>query len=204
GDDRVHRRIHDADEARLADLGAVLGDQDFAGGDEDAGADHQHVREERDAEQPRRLHAADEGHQVGHEQRADRRRARGDHRRVPDQPSFARNQGPAPPRVHSARMPRASELVIDPVLIRSYAVSGPRYPSYPTADRFVEAFGEPQLRQWLAKRNIGGISQPLAVYGHLPFCGTGCYYCRCTKVGTPHHSKTAQYITYFQKELTLP
>ncbi|HJY79242.1 MAG TPA: oxygen-independent coproporphyrinogen III oxidase [Burkholderiales bacterium] len=97
----------------------------------------------------------------------------------------------------------ASELVIDPVLIRSYDVSGPRYTSYPTADRFVEAFGEPQLRQWLAKRNIGGISQPLAVYVHLPFCDTVCYYCGCNKVVTRDHSKSAKYINYLEKELTL-
>ena len=45
----------------------------------------------------------------------------------------------------------ASDLVIDPVLIRKYDVSGPRYTSYPTADRFVEAFGEAELRQWLAQ-----------------------------------------------------
>ena len=63
----------------------------------------------------------------------------------------------------------SSELVIDPVLIRKYDVSGPRYTSYPTADRFVEAFGETEFRRWLEKRNIGGISQPLSVYVHLPF-----------------------------------
>ena len=97
----------------------------------------------------------------------------------------------------------ASELVIDPVLIRSYDVSGPRYTSYPTADRFVEAFGEPQLRQWLAKRNIGGISHPLAVYVHLPFCDTVCYYCGCNKVVTKDHSKSAKYINYLEKELAL-
>ncbi len=68
----------------------------------------------------------------------------------------------------------ASELVIDPVLIKKYDVSGPRYTSYPTADRFVEAFGEADCRQWLDKRNIGGISQPLSVYVHLPFCDTAC------------------------------
>ena len=48
----------------------------------------------------------------------------------------------------------SSELVIDPVLIRKYDVSGPRYTSYPTADRFVEAFGEATFRHWLASRNI--------------------------------------------------
>ena len=59
----------------------------------------------------------------------------------------------------------ASELVIDPVSIRKYDVSGPRYTSYPTADRFVEAFGEEAFRHWLDKRNIGGIQQPLSEIG---------------------------------------
>jgi len=97
----------------------------------------------------------------------------------------------------------ASELVIDPVLIRSHDVSGPRYTSYPTADRFVEAFGETELRQWLAKRNIGGISQPLSVYVHLPFCDTLCYYCGCNKVVTRDHGRSAKYIKYLEKELEL-
>jgi oxygen-independent coproporphyrinogen-3 oxidase len=97
----------------------------------------------------------------------------------------------------------ASELVIDPVLIRKYDVSGPRYTSYPTADRFVEAFGDAELRQWLAKRNIGGISQPLSVYVHLPFCESICYYCGCNKVVTRDHSRSAKYIRYLERELVL-
>jgi len=97
----------------------------------------------------------------------------------------------------------ASELVIDPVLIRSHDVSGPRYTSYPTADRFIEAFGETELRQWLAKRNIGGISRPLSAYVHLPFCDTVCYYCACNKVVTRDHARSAKYIKYLQKELAL-
>jgi oxygen-independent coproporphyrinogen-3 oxidase len=97
----------------------------------------------------------------------------------------------------------ASELVIDPVLIKKYDVSGPRYTSYPTADRFVEAFGEADCRQWLDKRNIGGISQPLSVYVHLPFCDTACYYCACNKVVTSDHSRSAKYIKYVGKELAV-
>jgi len=97
----------------------------------------------------------------------------------------------------------ASELVIDPVLIRSHDVSGPRYTSYPTADRFGEAFGETEFRQWLAKRNIGGISQPLSVYVHLPFCDTLCYYCACNKVITRDRTRSAKYINYLEKELAL-
>jgi oxygen-independent coproporphyrinogen III oxidase len=97
----------------------------------------------------------------------------------------------------------ASELVIDPVLIRRHDISGPRYTSYPTADRFVEAFGEAELKQWLAKRNIGGINQPLSLYVHLPFCDTLCYYCACNKVITRDHSRSAKYINYLEKELAL-
>ena len=97
----------------------------------------------------------------------------------------------------------ASDLVIDPVLIRKHDVGGPRYTSYPTADRFVDAFGELDLRQWLGKRNIGGISLPLSVYVHLPFCDTLCYYCGCNKVVTRDHGRSAKYIKYLQKELEL-
>jgi oxygen-independent coproporphyrinogen-3 oxidase len=97
----------------------------------------------------------------------------------------------------------ASELVIDPVLIRKYDASGPRYTSYPTADRFVDAFGEDSFRQWLGRRNIGGIVQPLSVYVHLPFCRSLCHYCACNKIITRDRSKSSQYIKYLEKELAL-
>jgi len=86
----------------------------------------------------------------------------------------------------------ASELVIDPVLVRKYHASGPRYTSYPTADRFVEAFGETELRQWLAKRNIGALSQPLSLCVHLPF-----------RENIRDHARSAQYIKYLERELAL-
>ncbi len=95
-----------------------------------------------------------------------------------------------------------SELVIDPVLIRTYDVAGPRYTSYPTADRFIEAFGAAQLVQWLGKRNIGGI-KPLSVYVHLPFCESICYYCGCNKVVTRDHGRSSKYIKYLERELEL-
>jgi len=96
-----------------------------------------------------------------------------------------------------------SELAIDPDLIRRYDSSGPRYTSYPTADRFVDGFGEVQCREWLARRNIGGIRQPLSVYVHLPFCNTICYYCACNKVVTKDHGRSAKYIKYLAREMAL-
>lgn len=99
--------------------------------------------------------------------------------------------------------PAVSELVIDPVLIRKFDITGPRYTSYPTADRFVEAFGEQDLASALAKRNVGGMSQPLSVYVHLPFCSSLCWYCGCNKVVTKDHGRSAKYIKYLGKELAL-
>jgi oxygen-independent coproporphyrinogen-3 oxidase len=97
----------------------------------------------------------------------------------------------------------ASDLVIDPVLIRKYDVGGPRYTSYPTADRFVEAIAETDLQQWLERRNVGGINQPLSLYVHLPFCESICYYCGCNKVATRDRGQSAKYINYLDKELAL-
>jgi oxygen-independent coproporphyrinogen-3 oxidase len=96
-----------------------------------------------------------------------------------------------------------SDLVIDPLLVRKYDASGPRYTSYPTADRFVDAFGEDEFRGWLGRRNIGGIVQPLSVYVHLPFCRSLCYYCGCNKVVTRDRSKSSHYIKYLGAELRL-
>src|SRR4051812_34903222 len=96
-----------------------------------------------------------------------------------------------------------AELVIDPVLVRKYNVSGPRYTSYPTADRFVEAFGEATYRYWLSSRNIGGIITPLSLYVHVPFCSNVCFYCACNKRVTRDRTKAVQYMKYLEREVHL-
>ncbi|TXT39533.1 MAG: oxygen-independent coproporphyrinogen III oxidase [Comamonadaceae bacterium] len=57
-------------------------------------------------------------------------------------------------------------------LIRQYDVSGPRYTSYPTADRFVEAFTSDDYIQALEQRRSGAAAMvlPLSLYIHIPFC----------------------------------
>ena len=94
-------------------------------------------------------------------------------------------------------------FVFDPQIIRRFDVNGPRYTSYPTADRFVEAFGSEAAKLWLGKRNIGGISRPLSLYFHIPFCNTICYYCACNKIITKDHGRSAKYLKYLAKELAL-
>ena len=83
------------------------------------------------------------------------------------------------------------DLIFDPELIRKFDVNGPRYTSYPTADRFVEAFNSDALCDWLGKRSIGGIGKPLSLYFHIPFCNTICYYCACNKIITKDHGRSA-------------
>ncbi|MDD5247847.1 MAG: oxygen-independent coproporphyrinogen III oxidase [Rhodocyclaceae bacterium] len=100
-------------------------------------------------------------------------------------------------------MSNYQELIFDPQIIRRFDVSGPRYTSYPTADRFVEAFDAEAYRLWLGKRTIGGISRPLSLYFHIPFCNTICYYCACNKIITKDHGRSAKYIKYLGKELAM-
>ena len=96
-----------------------------------------------------------------------------------------------------------NELIFDPQLIRRFDINGPRYTSYPTADRFVEAFNAEALKAWLAKRAIGGVSKPLSLYFHIPFCNTICYYCACNKIITKDHGRSAKYLKYLAKEIAM-
>ena len=90
-------------------------------------------------------------------------------------------------------------------LLQKFDVAGPRYTSYPTADRFVEAFGDEEYKRTLAQRfnDDGARPQPLSLYVHIPFCDSLCYYCACNKVITKHHSRSAEYLRYLALELAL-
>ena len=100
-------------------------------------------------------------------------------------------------------MTSQTDLIFDPQLIRRFDVNGPRYTSYPTADRFVEAFDARALNDWLAKRAVGGVSRPLSLYFHIPFCNTICYYCACNKIITKDHGRSAKYLNYLAKEIEM-
>ena len=95
--------------------------------------------------------------------------------------------------------------VITPELLTRFDVPGPRYTSYPTADRFVEAFGESQYVQALQMRQSGAFGQqlPLSLYVHIPFCESLCYYCACNKIITKHKERAADYLRYLSKEVAL-
>ncbi|MDY0072414.1 MAG: oxygen-independent coproporphyrinogen III oxidase [Thauera sp.] len=96
-----------------------------------------------------------------------------------------------------------NELIFDAELIRRFDINGPRYTSYPTADRFVEAFDAEALRLWLRKRSVGGVGKPLSLYFHIPFCNTICYYCACNKIITKDHGRSARYLKYLAQEIAM-
>ena len=99
----------------------------------------------------------------------------------------------------------ADKVVVSDDLLRRYDVSGPRYTSYPTADRFVEAFRADDYAQALRLRRgaTAAMALPLSLYVHIPFCESLCYYCACNKIITKHHEKSAEYLRYLSREVDL-
>ena len=94
---------------------------------------------------------------------------------------------------------------VTPELLTRFDVPGPRYTSYPTADRFVEAFGQEDYALALAQRHLGTGSKamPLSLYVHIPFCESLCYYCACNKIITKHHDRADVYLRYLSREIDL-
>ena len=106
---------------------------------------------------------------------------------------------------------RGSGLQAEPVLtdelLHRMDRPGPRYTSYPTADRFVEAFTAEHFLQALAQRHdmggVGGAGAPLSLYIHVPFCESVCYYCACNKIVTRDHGRAAAYLDALEHEMAL-
>ena len=108
--------------------------------------------------------------------------------------------------MHSHLSP-AESVLIDNELVRKYDKPGPRYTSYPTADRFIEAYDSRAHQTTLRQRNVtwgpATGKLPLSLYVHLPFCNTICYYCGCNKVVTKDHGRSAKYLRYLDREFSL-
>lgn len=91
----------------------------------------------------------------------------------------------------------------DAGLIRRLSQSGPRYTSYPTADRFGDSFGYRDYLQTVAQLHARGARHPLSLYIHIPFCDTVCYYCGCNKIVTKNREKAATYLGYLKREIEM-
>lgn len=98
---------------------------------------------------------------------------------------------------------QASEpLIIDEELLRRFGGRGPRYTSYPTADRFDDRVGAERYGQALSAR-AGRRGEPLGLYVHIPFCRSICYYCGCNKIGTRHVEQSTPYLAALEREVAM-
>ncbi|KGF83513.1 coproporphyrinogen III oxidase [Massilia sp. JS1662] len=88
-------------------------------------------------------------------------------------------------------------IEFDADLIARMTQRGPRYTSYPTADRVTPAFG---AGEFAAAARPG---KPLSLYVHIPFCESLCYYCACNKIITHDRAKAAKYLGYLLREIDL-
>jgi oxygen-independent coproporphyrinogen-3 oxidase len=107
---------------------------------------------------------------------------------------------PSQPVSHTAAY---QTVEFDAGLLQRLGKSGPRYTSYPTADRFDEDFGYRDYLHAVAGMRTRGGARPLSLYLHIPFCDTVCYYCACNKVVTKNREKAATYLAYLKREIAM-
>jgi oxygen-independent coproporphyrinogen-3 oxidase len=97
----------------------------------------------------------------------------------------------------------APSALLEADLIRRLGQSGPRYTSYPTADRFDDAFGYRDYLLAIASMKTRGMRNPLSLYLHIPFCDSDCYFCTCNKIVTKNRSKAVTYLRYLKQEIDM-
>jgi len=95
-------------------------------------------------------------------------------------------------------------IEFDPDLIARMSQRGPRYTSYPTADRFSASFGSADFKALVAAgASVGTFGRALSLYVHVPFCESLCYYCACNKIITRDRAKAGRYLGYLKREIDM-
>ncbi|PIE16865.1 MAG: oxygen-independent coproporphyrinogen III oxidase [Proteobacteria bacterium] len=90
---------------------------------------------------------------------------------------------------------------LTPDLLIAYDRPGPRYTSYPTADRFNADFDVAAYEDVLRCANAERPGDPLSVYIHLPFCESLCTYCGCNVVISKSERSRARYLERLALEM---
>lgn len=95
----------------------------------------------------------------------------------------------------------ASTIDVSP-LASKYAVPGPRYTSYPPANRFHTDIASLDLEGAIRADNRPGAG-PVSLYLHLPFCASRCWYCGCTTIITRQAGMADRYLDDLEREMDL-
>ncbi|MBB5392008.1 MULTISPECIES: oxygen-independent coproporphyrinogen III oxidase [unclassified Herbaspirillum] len=105
---------------------------------------------------------------------------------------------------HPSLTPDSASLAgMSKSVLRKMDQRGPRYTSYPTADRFSGDFAVADYLHAVADRRSMGAWRALSLYLHIPFCDTICYYCACNKIVTRNRAKAALYLSYLKREISM-
>lgn len=88
-------------------------------------------------------------------------------------------------------------------LLARYAKPGPRYTSYPTAPVWSDDFGPEQAQALYRVNNPATSTRPLALYMHLPFCRSLCWYCGCNVKVSRQQRVTEPYLQALASEFEL-
>jgi len=92
-----------------------------------------------------------------------------------------------------------SKLNVNLDLVQKYNVAGPRYTSYPPANRFTGTASWDDLARKIEANNRA--VRDLSIYFHIPFCETLCWFCGCTTVITLNHKQGMAYVESLGREV---
>lgn len=84
-------------------------------------------------------------------------------------------------------------------LLKRFDLNGPRYTSYPTADRFGADVTTTDYADALTRSPVDALS----IYVHIPFCRSLCYYCACNKIISKKQSVADDYLNLVEREARL-
>ena len=84
-------------------------------------------------------------------------------------------------------------------VLKQFDLNGPRYTSYPTADRFTPTFQPTDYDRALRDAQ----RKPVSLYVHVPFCRSLCYYCACNKIISKSATIADEYLDVLTQETAL-
>ncbi len=105
-------------------------------------------------------------------------------------------------QIHFLVTPVRETLNVDLDLLEKYDRRGPRYTSYPSAQKFTDSVGRETFR-----REMGPFQstrdEAISLYVHIPFCPNRCLFCGCNTVITRNRDLVNEYLKNLYHEIRL-